>query len=263
MKRIICAAFALCFAACKSPPVPQGHLALFGGTGVISLATPLTKNTSSLPLGWLMVGVPGQFAIADIVTYGGPKLKITAPPGWTLIREDMNPIVPVKGDPPLRQLLYWHFVRPNDPGLQIWNFSERVDAQGTLILLDNISPADPIDAHSGNPAQNFDNPLAESVTTSQPGDLVLIFYSTNYGGPGLAPLMPCSPESARQPIHVSIPGFGRIVDHSDIENEYWVDAAFQGMPGKTPDAVSIIVQPTKWIAAQVALRRTIPPPALQ
>lgn len=256
MRRFLPAVLTVFIAACNSSPAPEGHLATFGGASVISLATPVTKKTRSLELGWLMVGVPGQFAIADLLTYGGANLTISAPPGWTLVRQDTNPSIPNPVIPPLKQSIYWHIIQPNEPGTQTWSFSERVSAQGSIILLDNISPAAPVDASSGNPGLGNDNPMANSVTTTSDGDLVLFFYATDYGGPGLTPLMPSTPAA----VHVPIPGFGRIVDRTLMENEYWVDAAYQASRGKTTNAVSVIVQPSTWIAAQVALRLASVPP---
>jgi hypothetical protein len=231
-------------AGCNPKPAPEVNLITFGGTGVISLATPLARGIESLTLDWVTLGQPGQFAIADVLIYEHGKTAVAAPAGWTLIRDDFNP--------PIRQLIYWHVLRADDSSAQTWNLGARVNAQGAVALLNNIAPVAPVDATSGNPGNGAANiPIANSVTTASDGDLILFFYATDYDGPGLGPLMPGAPADP----HIPIPNIYRIVDRSGAEYEYWIDATNQAEKGKTPAAMCVIVQPARWLTAQVALRR--------
>ncbi|MGH7814711.1 MAG: hypothetical protein ACREQI_12005 [Candidatus Binataceae bacterium] len=250
---LVIAAFAV---SCNSAPAFQGHLAKFRGSIILSVTTPLTKAVRSLRLGWRTVGTPGQFVIADVLTYGGKYLKVSPPAGWALIREDTASFSTARAASPIRQFIYWHIIQPNDIDANgdTWQFSERVEAQGSVIFLDNVSTIAPVDATSGYSRYNTAYPLARSVTTTRNGDLVLYFYATDFLGGGLNPRLPCAPGDLKAREFKPLPRVSGIVSNSDADYEYWVDAAYQTTQGKTPDAVSVTVQFCGWIAAQVALR---------
>jgi hypothetical protein len=171
-------------------------------------------------------------AIADVLSYAGGRISITAPEGWTLIRDNSSLST--------RQALYWHVVEPNEQNslAWTWTFSEPLDAQGVVLFLDNFDFSDPVDASSANviagPA------IAKSVATTSDGDFVLAFFATDFGGPGLAPEMPAD-------LNV-------IVSPDTESHQYWVLGAYQSGKGDTADAVSAASQCFNFAAAQVALR---------
>jgi len=245
MNRVtLVALFAGALAACNSAPSSQGNIAVFGNSYVVSFVTPYAPEISRLPVRWYSMAVPGQLAIADILSYGRVGQNIDAPAGWALIRDDS-----IESAPPIRQTLYWHVVSADDSDTQIWKFKEPVDAQGAIVLLDNMDINSPLDASTGN-VGGGNLPTAKSVVTTRRSDLIMLAYATNYSGPGLGPLLPSTPEA----VHVLIPGMSRLLDRSDEINEYWIDATYQATEGSTPNSICVIVQNSAWVAAQIALR---------
>jgi len=232
-----------------------------GGVSVISSAeVPLTKGTTSFSLDVGANAQTGQFAIADILSYGGPQPTITAPAGWQLIRDDSTPTT--------RQSLYWHVVEPSDSNPASWTFSDPVDAQGAILLLDNVETNSPVDATSGNPGSTFSDPAglpdetqipvgfvsglltAKSVATTSDGDLVLAFNATDFGAyrptvcekcDGLNPMLPQNP--------------GVVLNHESTAQEYWILANYQTQMGQTDAQLSWAPQFFNWVATQVAIRR--------
>src|SRR5260370_30512452 len=132
MTRYTWIAAAVLIAGCNASPPPLSAENTVGGANVVSTAqAPITKGTTSLSLDWGTKAQAGQVAIADVISFGGPKITITAPAGWQVIRDDSTPTT--------RQSLYWHEVQANDASTAAWTFSEPVDAKGAIILLDNAS----------------------------------------------------------------------------------------------------------------------------
>jgi len=246
------AVLAILVAACNPSP-PEVNIGTTAGINVVSVAQPLAKRTTSLTIDWGPMGQPGQFAIADVLTYSAQKPTIAASAGWTLIRDNPHPVT-------TRQTLYWHVVGAADPSKQTWTFSERVDAQGAVLLLDNVDPTSPIDASSGN-VGGGNRLTAKSLTTTNDGDLILAFFATDFGPGGLGVSMPsdvgtvaargCGPSSGAT-IPISM---GKIMDQTLAQNEYWILGTNQTRKGKTEDTVCESVQLSNWVAAQVAIKR--------
>lgn len=208
-----------------------------GGANVVSTAqAPMASATTSLSLDWGTKAQAGQIALADVLSYGGPKPTITAPTGWQLIRDDSTQTT--------RQSLYWHAVQAKDPSTATWTFSEPVDAQGALLLLDNTAPGVPVDITSGNTGSGG-TATANSIVTTANGDLILAFYATDFGGPGLSPTMPTNVES--------------ILDQEMKSHEYWILANYQNQIGSTENAASTVSQLFNWVAAQIAIKRAAAP----
>jgi hypothetical protein len=220
-------------AACNPSPQETTESAV-GGASVSSFAqTPLAKATTSLILD-SSKAKPGQLAIADVLSYSGAKPMITAPAGWTLLRDDSSPST--------RQSLYWHLIQANDPS-PTWTFSEPVDAQGVILLLDNVAASNPVDASSGN--TGGPGVAAKSVTTTRGGDFILAFYATDFGGSGLGP---------HCPTNVSA-----IVDQETQSHEYWIIGTYQNRKGETEDLPCPSGQLYSAVAAQVAIARGATP----
>jgi hypothetical protein len=226
---ILAAAVAAC-----NPSQQETPETVTGGASVSSYAqTPLAKATTSLALDGSKAK-PGQFAIADVISYGGAKPTITAPEGWTLLRDDSSPAT--------RQSLYWHLIKANDPS-PTWTFSEPVDAQGAILLLDNVAADNPIDGSSGN--TGGPGVVAKSVTTTKGGGFILAFFATNFGGGGLGEQCPSS---------VSV-----ILSQESQPREYWVVGSYQGRKGDTPEVSCPSGQLYNAVAAQVAIARGTTP----
>ena len=223
---------ALCIVGCTSSPPSQSPENAMGGPNVVSSKeTPLTKGTTSLSLDAGSAARPGQVAIADVLSYGGSQPTITPPTGWQLIRDDSTKTT--------RQSLYWHAIEANEPGNPTWTFSEPVDAQGAIVLLDNTATTTPVDVTSGNTSTEGDL-TAKSVATMADGDLILGFYATDFVNPGLGPKLPSD---------VSV-----VLNHEATPLEYWIVASYQTKMGNTEVEVCGIPQFFNGVAAQVAIK---------
>ncbi|HTY54460.1 MAG TPA: hypothetical protein VMB26_04640, partial [Candidatus Binataceae bacterium] len=194
--------------------------------------SPQADNTTTLTLDCGSKVQTGQLAIADVLTYNGAGPTITPPQGWTLIRDDSSDST--------RQSLYWHVIDASEPGYETWTFSEPVNAQGVLLLLDDVAgSADPIDASSGNPGHSG-TLTADSLQTSSAGDLVLAFYATDFEGVG--------------PGHDKPNNMSTVLDEEGSPLEYWILATSQTDSGDLAEATCTTPQLFNWVAAQVAFK---------
>lgn len=214
-----------------------------GGPNVVSSAeAPMMKGTTSLSLNVGPNGQTAQLAIADILSYGGSQPTITAPAGWELIRDDYTQTT--------RQSLYWHAIAPNDPSTETWTFSDPVDAQGAVLLLDNVALDSPVDTTSGNTGGTAGGLLtAKSVATASDGDLVLTFNATDFGAYRPTACTDCSGLKPKLPENASV-----VLDHETTALEYWILSNSQSQMGSTEAQVSYAPQFFNWVAAQVAIR---------
>ena len=216
---------------CDSSP-PQTADNTVGGANVVSSAkTPLATAATSLSLDWGPKAQAGQVAIADVLGYGGSKPTITAPDGWQLIRDDSTQTT--------RQSLYWHAIQANDPSTATWTFSEPVDAQGAIVLLDNVAAGAPVDM-SNVKTGSGGTVHSDSMTTTADGDLILIFKATDFSN---APLRP------------QIPGdMSAVVAQGKAPHQYWILATYQNRNGATEETEFSFPQIFNWTAAQVAIK---------
>jgi len=203
-----------------------------GGVPVSSFAqVPPATDTMSLTLDWGSQAQAGQLAIADVLTYSGADPTITPPADWTLIRDDSSPST--------RQSLYWHVIEVNDPSTQTWTFSEPVDAQGVVLLLDDVAETTPVDASGGNTGHSG-TLTASSAAAASDGDFIIAFYATDFGGVG--------------PGHDTPNNMSTIVDQEEAPLEYWILATYQSSNGDTGEATCVTPQLFNWVAAQVAFK---------
>ncbi len=218
--------------ACNSSPSQTPENTVGGANVATSAQAAMAKATRSLSLDWGKQGQAGQVAIADVLSYGGSKPTITAPAGWQMIRDDSSETT--------RQSLYWHAIQANDASTATWAFSEPVDAQGAIVLLDNVASAAPVDMTSGNIGTGG-TPTAKSIATTADGDLILSYYGTDFHLPGLAPQLPA--------------GAKTLINQEAASHEFWILAVYQSQFGSTEDQVCSAAQLFNWAAAQVAIKR--------
>jgi hypothetical protein len=218
-------------AACNAGPPPQNATNTVGGANVVSSAkVPMAKATSSLTLDWGPKAQAGQIAIADVITYGGPTITITAPEGWQQIRDDSTKKT--------RQSLYWHAIAASDRSAATWTFSPRVDAQGAIVVVDNAA-ASPVDMSNGKTGGGGDLP-SDSLTTTADGNLVLIFKATDFGN---APLVAPIPNDMTA-----------VVAQEKLPNQFWILATWQNQNGPTEETKFSFPQLFDWVSSQVAIK---------
>ena len=231
MKRALMGAAAFLAVACNTGSPPGSATNTVGGADVVaSTQTKLTTETKSLSLDPGKKAQAGQVAIADVITYGGPKVTITAPDGWQLIRDDSTATT--------RQSLYWHTIAAND-STSTWNFSAPVDAQGAIVLLDNVAPAAPVDMSNAKTGSGGDI-KSESMTTTADGDLIMVFKATDFSN---------SPLHWQAPEHATA-----VVAQENLPHQYWIVATWQAQNGATEATEFSFPQLVNWVAAQVAIK---------
>jgi len=232
------------------------------GAKVISVTqAPITKGTTVLSLSVGPNAQIGQLAIADVLTYQGSQPTITAPDGWQLIRDDSTQTT--------RQSLYMHTIEANEPAAS-WSFSDPVDAQGAVLLLDNVASDSSIDSTSGNPGSTFvddgvdadELPLlgfvsplvtAKSITTTSDGNLILAFNATDFGAYRPTICKVCSGLVPTLPENANV-----VLNQEATPLEYWILANYQNQAGPTAVQVSAAPQLFNWVAAQVAIKPGTP-----
>jgi len=231
IKRALMGAAALLVVACNTGSPPGSATNTVGGADVVaSTQTKMATETRSLSLDPGKKAQAGQVAIADVLTYGGPKITITAPDGWQLIRDDSTATT--------RQSLYWHTIAAND-STPTWNFSAPVDAQGPIVLLDNVAPSAPVDMSNAKTGSGG-SLKSSTMTTTAEGDLVLIFKSTDFGN---------------APLQAQVPGdMSAVVAQEKNPHQYWILATWQAQSGATEETDFEFPQLVNWVAAQVAIK---------
>jgi hypothetical protein len=232
IKRALMGAAAFLLVACNPGGSPSGSATnTVGGADVVaSTQTKMTTATKSLSLDPGKAAQAGQVAIADVITYGGPKVTITAPDGWQLIRDDSTPTT--------RQSLYWHAIQANDPS-PTWSFSTPVDAQGAVVLLSNVAPGAPVDMSNAKTGTGGDLKSA-SMTTTADGDLILILKATDF---------------SNAPLHWQAAGdMTAVVAQENAPHQYWILAYWQGQNGTTEETEFSFPQLVNWVATQIAIK---------
>jgi hypothetical protein len=243
IKPTLIAAAAVFLLAYNSSPSSASTENAAGGPSVVSSAqAPVAKATTSLSLELGASGQSAQIAIADVLTYGGAQPTITPPDGWQLIRDDSTATT--------RQSLYWHAIAPNDPNTVSFTFSDPVDAQGAVLLLNNVSSDSPVDMSSGNTGGSSGGTLsAKSVATSSDGDLVLTFNATDFGAFRPTVCTDCGGLNPKLPENANV-----VLNQESTPLEYWILSNYQSQVGETEVQVSYAPQFFNWVAAQVAIR---------
>src|SRR5271165_660582 len=213
-----------------------------GAKIIYSSQAPLTKGTTTIALDISPNAQIGQFAIADVITFGGSEPTITPPDGWEFIRDDSTPTT--------RQSLYWHEIEANDSDAASWTFSEPVDAEGAILLLDNVASDSPVDASSGNTGGVGGGVLtAKSVTATANDDLILAFNATDFGAYRPTVCDNCAGLDPLLPQNASV-----VINQESTAQEYWIMASYQTHIGPSELEVSVAPQFFYWVSAQVAIK---------
>jgi hypothetical protein len=133
----------------------RGESSANNGTGATSL-------NLTLPSGVLA----GDVLFAQVVVAGSSTV-ITAPSGWTLVRNNTSS--------DLSDAVYYHVATGVDPKSFIWQFNASEEAAGGVFALVNVNTSTPVDTSTGQYNASTTSMTAQSVTTNTPVDKLLFF----------------------------------------------------------------------------------------
>lgn len=143
----------------QPPPPTSGQITLRGVTSAANSA----ESTLTIAVPAVQ---PGDVMLASVDVRGTPS--ITAPAGWTLIREDVNGTA-------LRKATFWRVATSTEPANYSWRLGGKPAAAGVMLTYSGVSTSNPVDAASGR-ASTSATVSAASVQTTVPGDTVVGFY---------------------------------------------------------------------------------------
>ena len=143
--------------------------ALPSGGAVATASTWGTRLTIERPA----TTAAGDVLVASVNARLSSSASISAPAGWSLIRQDSS----APGYRSLTQALYYRVAGASEPAGYDWSLSSASSATGAVLDFKNVDRTTPIDAHSGAfmPSTRF--PTAPSITTTVPGDIVVGFFA--------------------------------------------------------------------------------------
>ena len=184
--------------------------------------------------------VTGDLLLASIAIRG--TSTITAPAGWTLIRNDVNANN-------LRHATWWRFATASDPTAWTWTFSAGRLAAGAIHAYGGVAATNPIDASSGSANASSTSLTATGVTTTTANDLLVAFYSMTTD----ATITPPAGMTERGEQPGSAPGRTTVLEGSD---------AALGAAGPTGARVATASRAQTSVGQLIALRPAAggPPP---
>ncbi len=165
------------------------------------------ETGSNLATETLTVPMPtsgaGDVLLATVDVRGKPA--ITAPGGWTLVRQDTSGTA-------LRKATYWRLATASEPASYTWQFSLARAAVGTILAYDGVSATDPIQASSGQPNAGSTSITAPSLTTTTPDAVVVGLFGIG-GNTAIAPPSGMTERSeVRSPTAVTAKAVGETAD---------------------------------------------------
>lgn len=149
------------------------------GTGVVFRAAASAANNAESTLTVpAPAHQPGDLLVAT-VDYRGQS-AVTAPAGWTLVREDANGTA-------MRKATYWRRAGPAEPATFTWSFGARPAAVGSVLAYAGVSSTDPVEDSGGLVTAKSTAVTAPSVSASAGAAVVALFgvaRSTSISPPG-------------------------------------------------------------------------------
>ena len=115
----------------------------------------------------------GDVLVASVNARLSSSSSISAPAGWSLIRQDSSS----PGYRSLTQALYYKVAGASEPAGYDWSLSSASSATGAVLDFKNVDRTTPIDAHSGAFMPDTRFATAPSITTTVPGDVVVGFFA--------------------------------------------------------------------------------------
>ena len=118
-------------------------------------------------------------------------------------------------------------MQANEPSTATWTFSDPVDTQGAVLLLDNVPTSAPIDMTSGNTGEGG-TMTAKSVPTTATAISSLDFNATDFGAYRPTACTVCDGLNPTLPTDVSV-----VLNHESTAREYWILSNYQNQMGDT------------------------------
>jgi hypothetical protein len=103
--------------------------------------------------------IPGDLLIAGLYVRGAPS--VTAPAGWTLIRQDGS------------AFSYRRVAGASEPASYTWTYPENHTAAGAIAAYTGVDTSDPVQVTSGRVNGKSVSLTAPSITTTKPGTMVV------------------------------------------------------------------------------------------
>ncbi|MCG8324641.1 MAG: LamG domain-containing protein [Thiotrichales bacterium] len=125
--------------------------------------------------GTLTVNVPAATQQDDVmiafITWRSSTPTVTAPAGWTLIRETTQA---AGGATSNRLASYYRVATNSEPASYSWSFSAAITgASGGIVSFNGVDTSNPVDADGGNTTPNGFNHTANSITTTVANTMVV------------------------------------------------------------------------------------------
>jgi hypothetical protein len=156
-------AFALLAGAMLLDSIPAAEAS--GGIAFRAASSKGTKLAKTITITKPSGVQSGDVLIAGLYVREQPT--ITPPSGWTLIRQDG------------KAYSYVHVAGPAEPASYKWTFPAVHTAAGGIVAYSGVSNVTPVQATSGKVNGKSKSITAPSVTTTQPGSMVVGLFGVN------------------------------------------------------------------------------------
>jgi hypothetical protein len=127
----------------------------------VTTAANNAENTITVPA---PASQPGDVLLASIDFRGQPT--ITAPAGWTLLRQDNNGTA-------VRKATYWRVAGASEPASHQWRFSTKPSAVASISAYSGVSTTSPIQVSAGQINASSKSIATPSVVTTSAGAVVV------------------------------------------------------------------------------------------
>ncbi len=117
--------------------------------------------------------VTGDLLLANVTVNSGASTPITAPSGWTLIKQTSN------GND-ITVATYYKVAGNAEPSNYSWTIQKLTKAIGGITRVNGVDTANPIDTSSGSTGKGK-SAVAPSVTTSSVNEQIVAVYAMDWG----------------------------------------------------------------------------------
>lgn len=152
----------------------------------------------------LFIGVPSGVTTGNVmvaqVSIRSNTITITAPSGWTLIRQDTH------AGATLRAALYRKVASSSEPPSYIWTLSGSIAASGGIVAYSGVDQINPISDHNGSQSSTSTTTITGPSLTTSTNNSRLIFFSNIRTGAATTVTYPTGPPPMSEKYDVSSGG---------------------------------------------------------